>query len=134
MRIEGLSGADSKAVSASYAECNRIARAARSSFYLAFYGLRKEKRNGLCALYAFMRLVDNVSDEPGHIESKRCGLARWRAMLDETMAGRTEGHPILPALADTIGRFSIPARYFHDLILGAEMDLTIASYATFARL
>jgi len=50
-------------VEAAYAECNAIARVSRSSFYLAFFGLRKEKRNALCALYAFMRLVDNVSDE-----------------------------------------------------------------------
>jgi squalene synthase HpnC len=121
-------------VRASYAECNRIARAAQSSFYLAFFGLRREKRNALCALYAFMRLVDDVSDEPGDLESKRRGLARWRAMLDEAVAGRTESYAILPALADTLARFDIPARYFHDLILGAEMDLTIPSYATFDRL
>ena len=121
-------------VVASYAECNRIARAARSSFYLAFFGLRKEKRNALCALYAFMRLVDNVSDEPGDVESKRRGLAHWRALFDEAASGRTEGHAILPALSDTIARFEIPTRYFHDLILGAEMDLTVASYATFDRL
>jgi squalene synthase HpnC/squalene synthase HpnD len=121
-------------VAASYAECNRIAREARSSFYLAFFGLRKEKRNALCALYAFMRLVDNVSDEPGDVESKRQGLARWRALLDETAAGRTEAHAILPALADTVKRFEIPGRYFHDLILGAEMDLTVTSYATLDRL
>jgi squalene synthase HpnC/squalene synthase HpnD len=124
----------SDSAAASYAECNRIARAARSSFYLAFFGLPREKRNALCALYAFMRLVDDVSDEPGDLDSKRAGLARWRAMLDEAVAGRTEGHAILPALADTIARFEIPSRYFHDLILGAEMDLTVASYATFDRL
>lgn len=118
----------------SYAECHRIARAARSSFYLAFFGLRKEKRNALCALYAFMRLVDNVSDEPGDLEAKRLGLARWRAMLDQAVAGQTSDHAILPALADTMARFQIPTRYFHDLVLGAEMDLTIASYATFDRL
>jgi squalene synthase HpnC len=125
---------ESHRVSASYAECNRIARAARSSFYLAFFGLPKHKRNALCALYGFMRLVDDVSDEPGDVESKRRGLAGWRALLDEAASGRTEGHAILPALADTIARFEIPTRYFHDLILGAEMDLTVASYATFDRL
>jgi squalene synthase HpnC len=125
---------DSESVATSYAECGRIAKESRSSFYLAFFGLRKEKRNALCALYAFMRLVDNVSDEPGDLESKRNGLARWRAMLDEAIAGRTGGNPILPALADTIARFEIPSRYFHDLILGAEMDLTVSSYATFDRL
>ena len=124
----------SEGVVASYTECNRIARAARSSFYLAFFGLRKEKRNALCALYAFMRLVDDVSDEPGDLESKRRGLAHWRVLLDEAAEGRTKGHAILPALADTIARFEIPTRYFHDLILGAEMDLTVPSYATFDRL
>ncbi len=125
---------DTESVAASYAECARIARESRSSFYLAFFGLRKEKRNALCALYAFMRLVDNVSDEPGDLDSKRHGLARWRAMLDDAIAGRTDGSPILPALADTIASFEIPTRYFHDLILGAEMDLTVSTYATFDRL
>jgi squalene synthase HpnC/squalene synthase HpnD len=125
---------DPRAVADSYAECNRIARAAHSSFYLAFYGLRREKRNALCALYAFMRLVDNVSDEPGDLESKQRGLARWRGLLDEAAGGRTDRHAILPALADTMARFEIPARYFHDLILGAEMDLTVSRYATFDRL
>jgi phytoene synthase len=81
-----------------------------------------------------MRLIDDVSDEAGDLESKRQGLARWRAMLDEAVDGRTSAHPVLPALADTIARFGIPVRYFHDLILGAEMDLTIANYATFDRL
>src|SRR6202035_4128393 len=88
-------------VAASYAECARIARESRSSFYLAFFGLRKEKRNALCALYAFMRLVDNVSDEPGDLDSKREGLARWRRMLDDAIAGRASANAILPALADT---------------------------------
>ena len=137
----GTSGTDSGlaegvaiTVSDSYAECNRIARGAHSSFYLAFFGLPRDKRNALFALYAFMRLIDNVSDEPGDLEAKRRGLARWRGMLDEAIAGETSGHAILPALADSITRFDIPTRYFHDLILGAEMDLTVATYATFDQL
>jgi phytoene synthase len=131
----GTTGVDlTDEIRASYAECNRIARAAKSNFYLAFFGLPKPKRNALCALYAFMRLVDDVSDEPGGLDVKRAGLARWRAMLDESVAGKTSSHPILPALADTIARFRMPTRYFHDLILGAEMDLTVKSYATFDRL
>ncbi len=31
-------------------------------------------------------------------------------------------------------RYRIPPRYFHDLISGAEMDLTEIRYATFERL
>jgi len=52
-----------------------------------------------------MRLIDDASDEPGDLESKRQGLARWRARLDEAVDGRTNGHAVLPALADTIARF-----------------------------
>jgi squalene synthase HpnC/squalene synthase HpnD len=121
-------------VARSYAECRRVAREAASNFYYAFYMLPHAKRDALCALYAFMRLVDDVSDTVGSIGDKQRGLARWRAALDAAVAGNVSGHPILPAFADTIERFQIPPRYFHDLISGAEMDLTVSDYPTFERL
>jgi squalene synthase HpnC/squalene synthase HpnD len=121
-------------VGRSYAECQRVARAASSNFYYAFFMLPQPKRDALCALYAFMRLVDDVSDSPGSATDKQRGLSRWRAALDAAAAGSTSGHAILPAFADTIKRFQIPSRYFHDLISGAEMDLTVGGYATFDRL
>ena len=52
-------------VSASYDTCHHIARAAHSNFYYAFFFLPKPRRDALAALYAFMRLVDDVADE-GH--------------------------------------------------------------------
>jgi squalene synthase HpnC/squalene synthase HpnD len=118
----------------SYAECRRVARASASNFYYAFFMLPAAKRDALCALYAFMRLVDDVSDTVGGATDKQRGLARWRATLDAAVSGDVSGHPILPAFADTIERFKIPPRYFHDLISGAEMDLTIGDYPTFDRL
>jgi squalene synthase HpnC/squalene synthase HpnD len=121
-------------VTRSYAECRRVARASASNFYYAFFMLPQAKRDALCALYAFMRLVDDVSDTPGSAADKQKGLARWRAALDAAVSGDCFGHPILPAFADTIERFHIPPRYFHDLISGAEMDLTVAEYPTFDRL
>jgi len=121
-------------IARSYAECRRVARASASNFYYAFFMLPAEKRDALCALYAFMRLVDDVSDTVGGAADKQRGLARWRAALDAAVSGDVAGHPILPAFADTIERFKIPPRYFHDLISGAEMDLTIGDYPTFDRL
>jgi phytoene synthase len=121
-------------VGRSYEECKRVARAAASNFYYAFFMLPQAKRDALCALYAFMRLVDDVSDTLGDVADKQGGLARWRAALDAAAAGDASAHPILPAFADTMQRFQIPSRYFHDLISGAEMDLTVGSYATFDRL
>ena len=55
-------------------------------------------------------------------------------MLDQAIAGDTGAHPILPAFADTMRRYHIPPRYFHDLISGVEMDLTETRYSTFGRL
>jgi squalene synthase HpnC/squalene synthase HpnD len=128
------SDGDALEIARSYADCREVARAAASNFYYAFYLLPRPKRDALCALYAFMRLVDDVSDTPGDLAAKRNGLARWRAALDAAVAGDTSAHAVLPALADTLERFQIPPRYFHDLISGAEMDLTVGGYATFDRL
>jgi squalene synthase HpnC/squalene synthase HpnD len=133
-------GHEGAAIAASYEECKKVARNAASNFYYAFYLLPEPKRRAMCALYAFMRLVDDASDDPGtpqnpgDIATKQRGLARWRALMDAAYAGEVSGHAILPAFADSCRRYSIPARYFHDLISGAEMDLTVSSYATFDRL
>jgi phytoene synthase len=135
--------------SSSYAECHRIARAAHSNFYYAFYLLPKPKRDALAALYAFMRLVDDVADEGNDLAAKQRGLADWRAALDDAVIGEQRlvdgstalnsatpsgAAEVLPALVDTIQRYKMPARYFHDLISGAEMDLTLRTYPTFDRL
>jgi len=138
-------------VAASYGECHSIAREAHSNFYPAFFLLPKPKRDGIVALYAFMRLIDDVSDEGESVAEKQRGLAKWRAALDEAVTGHSQGfdgnavrslpsermfgeREVLPALVDTMRRYSMPARYLHDLISGAEMDLTIQTYPTFARL
>jgi len=119
----------------SYQECHRVARAAHSNFYYAFYLLPKTKRDGLAALYAFMRLVDDVADQDDDLVVKQRGLARWRAALDDALTSNgPAASPVLPALVDTMRRYSMPARYLHDLISGAEMDLTIQTYPTFERL
>jgi len=135
----------------SYAECHRIARASQSNFYYAFFLLPKPKRDALAALYAFMRLVDDVSDEHQSLLAKQRGLAKWRAAFDEAVTGHSQlfdGNAamplpsetlygeaeVLPALVDTMQRYKMPARYLHDLVSGAEMDLMVRRYPTFDRL
>jgi squalene synthase HpnC len=137
----------------SYEHCHRIARAAHSNFYPAFFLLPKAKRDGIVALYAFMRLIDDVSDEGADLATKQRGLAKWRAALDEGLTGEVElfdasttlsassslahtngAQQVLPALVDTIRRYKMPPRYLHDLISGAEMDLTEHAYSSYDRL
>jgi squalene synthase HpnC/squalene synthase HpnD len=132
---------NSAAVERSYEHCRSVARNAASNFYYAFYMLPRPKRDALCAIYAFMRLVDDVSDLPqdsirrqNEPALRRAALSRWRVLLDECVLGNTSGHAILPAFADAIRRYRIPSRYFHDLISGAEMDLVETRYATFQAL
>src|SRR4029077_1255711 len=74
-------------VARSYEECHRIARSSHSNFYYAFFLLPKGRRDGLAALYAFMRLVDDVADEGLNLPDKQRGLAKWRAELDEAVTG-----------------------------------------------
>jgi squalene synthase HpnC len=142
---------DQMSLAQSYEECHRIARAAHSNFYYAFFLLPKPKRDALAALYAFMRLVDDVSDEGHELAAKQRGLARWRSALDQAVTGQEQtfdgnaamaspaaalsgAADVLPALVDTMQRYKMPARYLHDLISGAEMDLTVQTYSTFDRL
>ena len=127
---------------ASYEACLQIAKAAHSNFYYAFFLLPKSRRDGIVALYAFMRLIDDVADEGEDVAVKQRGLARWRAALDAAVTGSPlppaatpqGAAEVLPALVDTMNRYKMPARYLHDLISGAEMDLTVRDYPTFDRL
>ncbi|HEV8385662.1 MAG TPA: phytoene/squalene synthase family protein [Candidatus Acidoferrales bacterium] len=119
------------ALARSYVYCRRITRAAARNFYFAIFLLPRPKRDALCALYAFMRHADDISDTPGDASAKLARMAAWRATLDRALAGDYSGNPVLPAFHDAVRRYSIPPRYLHDLISGTEMDLSIASYATF---
>jgi phytoene synthase len=142
-KAEDLQGAAAAtSVAESYEECQRIVKAAHSNFYYAFFLLPKPKRDALTALYAFMRLVDDVADEGDQVADKQRNLARWRAAFDSALtqqqqrrlSGGPSGASVLPALVDTMQRYHMPSRYLHDLISGAEMDLTIETYPTFERL
>ncbi len=141
----------STTIQQSYETCHRIARDSQSNFYYAFFLLPKPKRDALAALYAFMRLVDDVVDEGVDLGAKQRGLAKWRAALDQYITGQDHvfdgnaamaapapslsgASEVLPALVDTMQRYKMPARYLHDLISGAEMDLTVQRYPTFDRL
>lgn len=119
------------AVAAAYSHCRKIARAAARNFYYGFVLLPDAKRDALCALYAFMRGVDDVSDEPGEVDQKRQRLGELRMQMDRALASTETSDPVWTALRHTVSQFGIPSQYLHDLISGAEMDLSISSYETF---
>ncbi len=115
-------------VDASYAYCEQIARARAKNFYYSFLVLPRHKRLAMCAVYAFMRECDDLSDEAGATHAK---LDAWRADLDRVLDGATLAHPLWPAFADTVQRFGIPRQYLYDMITGVTSDLTFTQPRTF---
>ena len=118
-------------LAASYKKAEAVARRRARNFYYSFVVLPAEKRRAFCAVYAFMRYCDDISDGDAGIEAKREMLRDWRAQLNAVFSGTLGGNPILPAFRDTVLSFSIPAEYFHWIIDGAEMDLACVQYESF---
>src|SRR4051794_12545776 len=121
-------------LAASYAHCAHVAKTQARNFYYSFLTLSAERRAAMCAIYAFMRSSDDVSDEAASDGSKADELNAWRAALDRAFRGDYGESLILPAFHDTVRKYAIPERYFQELIDGTEMDLTRNRYETFADL
>ncbi|MDR3639616.1 MAG: phytoene/squalene synthase family protein [Isosphaeraceae bacterium] len=120
------------ALRASYRFCTEVSRREARNFYYSFLLLPAERRSSMCALYAFLRRTDDLADEPGPAAEKRAALDAWRAELERTLAGGSSTTwPGFAALADTVRRHEIPARYLHEVIDGVLMDLDPHPYSTF---
>jgi phytoene synthase len=115
----------------SYRHCHDVARSRARNFYYSFVLLPHEQKNAMCAIYAFMRYCDDLSDEPGATKS---AMERWRAALDDALAGHPDDNPAWPAFLDSVERYCIPRQYFYDMIEGVASDLQPRSIRTFDEL
>ncbi len=120
-------------LASSYRYCEQVARREAGNFYHAFRVLPRTQRQAMCALYAFLRLTDDLGDSPGPEAQKRHRLTEWRRQFDRALLGE-HTHSLHPAIHHTIKTHGIPTPYLHDVIDGVEMDLNIARYASFADL
>jgi phytoene synthase len=123
------------ALDASFEHCRRVARERARNFYYSFLLLPKEQKDAMCAIYAFMRYSDDISDElDPPVEARRASLTRWRGALEDALNGKPGDDPILPAFQATVEKYRIPPDYFHDLMRGVESDLEPQRYETFDEL
>ena len=116
---------------ASYAHCREVAKKRAKNFYYSFVLLERDQKNAMCAVYAFMRYCDDLSDEPG---ATRTAMDRWRDALDQALAGRPDSNPAWPAFLDAVERYRIPHGYFYEMIEGVASDLEPRTIRTFDEL
>jgi phytoene synthase len=116
---------------ASYAFCQKIARTRARNFYYSFLLLSREQRDAMCAIYAFMRYCDDISEGEG---ASREGIERWRSDLECALAGHYGENALWPAFYDTVQRYRIPREYFYEMIDGVSSDLQPKQLQTFDEL
>jgi 15-cis-phytoene synthase len=123
-------------VEQSYEYCRKVARARAKNFYYSFLLLDRSQRDAMCAIYAFMRYCDDLSDDPASKDKTalRLSIAMWRVQLDRALRGDVVDHAIWPAFHDTIKRYSIPHRFFHEMIDGITSDIEPKELQTYDEL
>ena len=107
-----------------YAVCRGVTRRAARNFYYAFLVLPSEKRDALCAVYAFMRHADDIADDE-HLSAadKLAQLQAWREQMQRALGGEVSDDPVLFALADAQQRFSLRTDLLGLLVEGTGMDV-----------
>jgi phytoene synthase len=109
-------------IAAAYEACGVIAKREAKNFYYAFRVLPKHKRNAMCAIYAFMRRADDISDdETQFLEERRETMAEWLAAWRASTL--EDSDPVFVAVRDTQRRFSISDDLLEQLVQGTTMDL-----------
>lgn len=107
-----------------YSVCRGITRSAARNFYYAFLVLPKPKRQALCAVYAFMRRCDDITDDTTlSLGERREKLEAWLGDFHRVLGGQPTDDAILLALTDTQRRYRIPSELLDQLAYGTAMDV-----------
>jgi 15-cis-phytoene synthase len=129
-------------VAEAYGFCRAVARREAKNFYWAFRVLPRHKSDAMCAVYAFMRRADDISDDESKtVDERRAEMTAW---MEAWRASEIEDadDPVFVALGDTLRRFEIPEMLIEQLVSGTTMDLEpravgadgVQTYATFEEL
>jgi phytoene synthase len=111
-------------IAEAYAVCRAIAQREAKNFYYAFRVLPEHKRNAMCAVYAFMRRADDISDDEAiPIVERREVMKQWVHNWRTARQSGVSDDPVFLALNDTQRRFAIPDALLEELVQGTTMDL-----------
>src|SRR5262245_13872379 len=92
-----------------------ITRKSASNLALAFVLLPKAKRDGMSALYAFCRQVDDVADDESvPVEKRRAALAHWREDVARACAGKRPEFRVNQDLQLVMAHHRLPFEHFDE--------------------
>lgn len=115
--------------------CRNIARKTAKNFYYSFMALSGEKFHGMCALYAFMRVTDDLGDDlTVPLANRDANLRHWSQQLQNLTSRHLEDHPVWPALHETRQKFAIPVEHLAAVIDGVRLDLLPVAMQSFSEL
>jgi 15-cis-phytoene synthase len=107
-----------------YTVCRGITRTAAKNFYYGFLVLPKPKRQALCAVYAFMRRCDDITDDTSlPVRERQQKLDAWLDAFHRALAGYPTDEPVLLALTDAQRRYNIQVGLLDQLAYGTALDL-----------
>lgn len=95
--------------------------AAGTSFYWAMRLLPRQRREGMYAIYAFCREVDDIADADTPAEYKFTELARWHEEIEALYEGQPR-HLMARALLRPVQCYALRKEDFLALLAGMEMD------------
>ena len=116
-------------LAAAFEHCTRLARATGKNFYWSFLTLPREMRRDMAVLYAFMRVTDDLGDDPAvPLDERRAAVAGWRDRTAAAFRGdpgdpAAPHAPVLAAFADVAARRGISPELPRDVIDGVAADL-----------
>src|SRR5579862_9015570 len=112
-----------------------ITQRSGSNLALGFRLLPRAKREGMAALYAFCREVDDVADEENlPVQTRRETLHEWREDVRRACSTESPQLVVNRELQPVIRQYRLPFECFDALITGVEMDLDIKQYETYEEL
>jgi phytoene synthase len=118
-----MSTIENERLTAAYAECRAIAKREAKNFYYSFRVLPQHKSDAMCAIYAFMRKADDLSDDESmSLDERRAAMAKWTAEWRASRSSPTNDATFI-AVNDSQQRFGISDELLEQLVAGTTLDL-----------
>ena len=120
----------------SYALCKEFNKRHGTTYYWSTKVLPADKRPHVHALYGFCRYADDIVDDLGPVPTaqRQAALASFGDRFFSDLAAGSSTDPVLMAVVDTVRKFPIDPECFRRFLRSMTMDLTVATYETWADL